>query len=75
MSIGPLSEPPRTDLNGGRGTNQKSPEPIDTNMVSEFHARQLPPELPLRALLLALGRSFEAGLLRRPSSTSLSSLA
>jgi hypothetical protein len=29
------------------GTNQKSPEPIDTNMVSEISAEQLPPELPL----------------------------
>jgi hypothetical protein len=30
------------------GTNQKSPEPIDTNMVSEIEAQQLPPELPLK---------------------------
>jgi hypothetical protein len=29
------------------GTNQKFPEPIDTNMVSEIEAQQLPPELPL----------------------------
>jgi hypothetical protein len=31
------------------GTNQKSPEAIDSNMVSEIEAQQLPPELPLRA--------------------------
>jgi hypothetical protein len=30
------------------GTNQKSPEAIDTNMVSEIKAQQLPPELPLK---------------------------
>src|SRR5580658_8059877 len=29
------------------GTNQKSPEPLDSTMVSEIQAEQLPPELPL----------------------------
>ena len=29
------------------GTNQKSPEAIDSTMVSEIQAWQLPPELPL----------------------------
>jgi hypothetical protein len=32
------------------GTNQKSPEPLDSNMLSEISAWQLPPELPLRAV-------------------------
>ena len=29
------------------GTNQKSPEALDSTMVSEIQAWQLPPELPL----------------------------
>jgi hypothetical protein len=41
------SEPPRTDLNGGPGTNQKSPEALESTMVSEIQEQQLPPELPL----------------------------
>jgi len=35
------------DPNGGPGTNQKSPEALESNMVSEIDAEQLPPELPL----------------------------
>jgi hypothetical protein len=35
-----------SDDPNGPGTNQKSPEAIDTTTVSEIEAYQLPPELP-----------------------------